>query len=114
MFAQLVHFDGPRSPEVVAASDRAGLERIVPAVMADAEVRDATVATFVLRQPDGAEIVMIVAESLAALERGNRIIAGTTLLPDEDPALLRDPDRIDTYAVVRAFGRQFDSIGVSS
>ena len=32
MYAQLTYFDGPRTPEQVAASDFAGRERIQPAV----------------------------------------------------------------------------------
>jgi hypothetical protein len=114
MYAQLVHFDGPRSSELVAAGDRAGLERIMPAVQADPAVRDAHVATFVLRQPDGAEVVIVIADSEESLERGNAVIAGTTLLPDEDPALLRDADRFETYEVVHAYGRHFEPIGANS
>ena len=114
MYAQLVYFDGPRSPELVAASDRASAERILPALRADDQVRDATVATFLLRGPDGADIVVVVADTAEALERGNEVIMQTTLLPDEDPALLRDPDRIQVLPVVRAFGRNLTPIGASS
>lgn len=114
MFAQLVHFDGPRTPEVVAASDRAGRDRIRPAVAADPQVRDALVATYVLRRPDGEEVVLIVAETAEAIARGNEIIAGTPLLPGEDPALLPGPDRVADYEVVRAFGRAFEPVEVRS
>ena len=114
MFAQLVYFDGPRSPELVAASDRASTGRILPALQADDQVRDATVATFVLRAPDGSDVVVIVCDSAEALQRGNEVIMQTTLLPDEDPALLRDPDRIQVLPVVRAFGRNLTPIGASS
>jgi hypothetical protein len=103
MYAQLVHFDGPRSPELVAAGERAGLERLQPAVLADAQVRDALIATYVLRQPNGAEVVVIITETAEALQRGNELIAVAPLLPGEDPALLPGPDRIETYEVVHAF-----------
>lgn len=114
MYAQIVKFDGPRGPELVAASDRAGKERIVPAVSADPEVRAGLVGTFVLRRPDGAEVVIIVAETEEILERGNKIIDATPLLPGEDPALLPGPDSVETYEVVRAFGPAFTPSGVQS
>lgn len=34
MYAQIVCFDGPRSAELTAAADRAGRERVTPAVRA--------------------------------------------------------------------------------
>ena len=111
MHAQLVHFDGPRGPELVAASDRAGRERIEPAVAADPQLCAAHVATYVLRQPNGAEVVVILAEDEATLRRANEVIATTTLLPGEDPALLRDPDRVDIYEVVHAAGRGLAPLG---
>jgi len=114
MYAQIVQNDGPRSPELIAASDRAGVERILPTLRADAEVRDAVVATFVLRGADGTEVVVIVCDTEEALQRGNELIMGTTLLPGEDPALLPGPDRVQTLPVVRAFGRNLEPIEVSA
>jgi hypothetical protein len=114
MYAQLVHYDGPRSPELVAAGDRAGLERIMPALRADDQVRDAVVATFVLRGPDGSEVIVIVCDTEEALQRGNELIMQTTLLPGEDPALLPGPDRMQTLPVVRAFGRNLVPLAVSA
>ncbi|HEY3088675.1 MAG TPA: hypothetical protein VGJ59_11500 [Jatrophihabitantaceae bacterium] len=114
MHAQIVKLDGPRSRELVAASDRAGTERILPAVSADPEIRGGIVATFVMRQPSGAEVVIIVAETEEILERGNRIINETPLLSGEDPALLPGPDSVETYEVVRAFGPAFTPLAVRS
>jgi hypothetical protein len=114
MYAQLVHLDGPRSPELVAAGDRAGAERVLPTLAADPEVSAAFVAGYVLRQPDGAEVVVVITETEAALRRGNELIAASQLLPGEDPALLPGPDRIETYQVVRAFDRHLTPIGVPS
>jgi hypothetical protein len=111
MYAQLVHFPGPRSAELVAASDRAATERMIPALSADDEVRDALVATFVLRSPDGGDIVLVVTETEQALQRGNQLIMHTPLLADEDPALLPGPAEIESYRVVRASGRHFAPIG---
>ena len=39
MYAQLTYFDGPRTPELVAAADRAGRERIERAIMARSDLR---------------------------------------------------------------------------
>ena len=114
MYAQLVYFDGPRSPELVAASERAGDGRILPALLADEQVREATVATFVLRGVDGTEVVVIVAETEEALHRGSEVIMQSALLPDEDPALLRDPDRRQILPVVRAYGRHLAPLEVRS
>jgi hypothetical protein len=114
MYAQLVYFDGPRSTEMIEAADRAGQERIRPAVSSDPEVRDALVATFVLRQPDGGEVVIVVTDTAEALTRGNRLIAESPLRPGEDPALLPGPDRIENYDFIRAFGREFTPIGARS
>ena len=114
MYAQILKLDGPRGPELVAASERAGTERILPSVSADPQIRAGIVATFVMRQPNGAEAVIIVAQTEEILERGNQIINATPLLPGEDPALLPDPDSVETYEVVRAFGPAFAPLGVRS
>jgi hypothetical protein len=102
MFAQITYFDGPRSAELVAAGDRAGRERIEPAVLADPQLRAAHIATFVLRQPDGGEAVVVVTDSDEALDRGREVIMSTRLLPGEDPALLPGPSRVERYRVVAA------------
>jgi hypothetical protein len=103
MYAQLTYFDGPRSPELVAASDRAIAERIQPAIEADPEMRGQLVATYVLRDADGGEVVVTIAQTEEALRHGQSVIMGTTLLPGEDPALLPGPDRVEIRPVVRSF-----------
>jgi hypothetical protein len=100
MYAQAVWFDGPRSAELVAANDRAGLERIEPAVRQDAELIDQLVATIVMRRADGGELVVTITETEDAIDRANEVIMSTPLLPGEDPALLLGPDRFDRYEVV--------------
>ncbi len=102
MYAQVVYLDGPRSAELVAASERAGRERITPAILADRQLRAAHVATYVLRQPDGAELVLIITDTAEALDRGVEVIMNTELLPGEDAALLPGPDRVERYDVVFA------------
>ena len=114
MYAQLVYFDGPRSAELVAASERAGRERIEPAMYADPRQRAAHIATYALRQPDGAEVVIVICDSEAALDRGREIIMGTELLPDEDAALLTEPDRVERYQVVYAAEHGVPVEGVSA
>jgi hypothetical protein len=103
MYAQAIWFDGPRSAEVVAAAERAGLERIEPAISADPELTADLVATIVMRRPDGGELVVTLTETDAAIDRARELIMGTELLPGEDPALLVDPDRIERYEVVHTF-----------
>ena len=102
MYAQITYFDGPRSPEVVAASHHAGRNRITPALLADDELRADHVATYVLEGPDGAQIVVAVANSESSLDRSVEVIMSTELLPDEDPALLSNPDRVQRLKVVHA------------
>jgi hypothetical protein len=96
--AQLMAFDGPRSAIQSAASERAGRERLWPAV------RDVPglVGVHVLRDEDNGLLVMSMATSLEVLEAGQKAIGGTELLPDEDPALLSDPDRVQLHRVLAA------------
>lgn len=102
MYAQLTYFDGPRSTELIAAADRAGRERIMPAMAAHPRLRDLHVATYVLRQPDGAEVVIVITQTEEALRTGQEMIRTMELLPDEDPALLPGPDRVEIYEVAFA------------
>ena len=96
MYAQLTYFDGPRSPEQVAADDFAGRERIVPAVSKLGH----SYRVYVLRRDDGSQIVVSIADSEQALLDAQKAIMSTELLPGEDPALLPGPDRIDLYPVI--------------
>ncbi|MGN6606364.1 MAG: hypothetical protein ACTHMS_05055 [Jatrophihabitans sp.] len=107
MYAQIAWFDGPRSAEVVTANDTAGRHRLMPALAADAEVRASHRGTFVLRQPDGTELVLVLADDERAFDRGSQVILGTELLPGEDPALLTGPDRFTRYEVVAAYDADF-------
>ena len=96
MYAQLTYFDGPRSPEQVAADDFAARERIVPAI----SELDHSYRVYVLRRDDGSQIVVSIADSEQALLDAQKAIMSTELLPGEDPALLPGPDRIDLYPVI--------------
>jgi hypothetical protein len=91
-FAHVVEVRGPRSPEEVAASQVAGRTRIAPAA---AQVPGAGGAV-VLRAPDGGAVIVVLGASVEALDAVVRAILSTPLLPEEDPALLRDPDRVTT------------------
>ncbi|MGW6932722.1 hypothetical protein ACWGE0_21885 [Lentzea sp. NPDC054927] len=99
MYAQLIYFDRPRDPEQLAAADFATEQRIKPAV---ASV-PGNIRTYVLRRPDGAEVVVTLAETEQALADNQKAIMSTTLLPGEDPALLQGPDRVETYPVHEVF-----------
>ena len=94
-YAQLVYFDGPRTPEWSAAILRADRERIAPAV------RDVpgSVRTLVLVADDNAHLVVSLTTDVTTLELARQRITTTELLPWEEPALLTGPDRIDLHRV---------------
>ena len=96
MYAQLTYFDGPRSPEQLAAHDFAARERIVPVI----SELDHSYRVYVLRRDDGSQIVVSIADSEQALLDAQKAIMSTELLPGEDPALLPGPDRIELYPVI--------------
>jgi hypothetical protein len=110
MFARLITFDGPRSPEFSAAADRAGQNRIMPMLAADPVVGPAHRGTYVLQAADGGRIVLVLLANEAALEHAEKLVNASELRPDEDPALLPGPDRITTYKVAHAFAPDFTEI----
>jgi len=95
MYAQLTYFDGPRTPQQLAAAEFAARERILPAISRLGH----SLRVYLLRRHDGSEIVMVIADSEQALLDAQKAIMGTALLPGEDPALLPGPDRIELYPV---------------
>jgi hypothetical protein len=94
-YAGLTEFDGPRSAAQVEADRRSNRERVGPAALQVTGVLGA----LVLRAPDGAMVVVALAEHEAALVAASHAIVSTPLLPGEDPALLRGPDRHTTHPV---------------
>ncbi|HEY5880805.1 MAG TPA: hypothetical protein VIU11_17975 [Nakamurella sp.] len=99
MYAQLTIFDGPRSPELVAAGDRAGRERIEPLLDAHPDLIQDLVARYVLTQPDGGQAVLVIAGHESSLDKAVELITTSELLPGEDPALLPGPSRVERYQV---------------
>lgn len=102
MQAQLVIFDGPRSPELVAAAEFADTQRIRPLIDADPRLRDDILAVFDLRRPDGSRAVLIVTGSEATLDTLTELVMTSELLPGEDPALLPGPTHVERYTVAEA------------
>lgn len=96
MHAQLTYFDGPRTPEQLAAADFADRERVMPALSKLGH----SLRAYQLRRDDGAEIVVVIADSEQALLDAQKAIMSTGLLPGENPALLPGPDRIELYPVI--------------
>ena len=94
-YARLMYFDGPRAPEQAAAEDRAGRQRIWPAI------RDLSglVGVYVLRGRDLGSVVITLTTSAETLDAAARAVMSTELLPGEDPALLPGPDRIEIHHV---------------
>jgi hypothetical protein len=106
MYAQLTFFDGPRTPEQLAAADFAARERIMPAVRALGR----SYHVYQLRRDDGTEVIVSIGDSKEALLEAQKAIMGTELLPGEDPALLPGPDRIELFPVTEVW----DSSAVSA
>lgn len=96
MYAQLTYFDGPRTPEQLAAEDFADRERLVPAISKLGQ----PFRVYLLRRDDGSTVVISIAESEQALLDAQKAVMATELLAGEDPALLPGPDRIELYPVL--------------
>jgi hypothetical protein len=95
--AALVWFEGPVSEPVLAAVRRANAERIGPRM----ESHAGSVRALDLWQPERRRmLVVVLAESVEAVEDAQRVILSMPLLPGEDPALLPGPDRVDLYQVL--------------
>ena len=88
MHAQLTYFDGPQTPEQLAAADFAAQERILPTV----SKLDHPLRVYLLRRHDGSGIVLSIADSEQALLDAQKAIMSTELLPG--------PDRIELYPVI--------------
>jgi len=95
--ASIVYFDGPLSPAAHAAAEHGGRDRVLPAL----RHVPGLIRLVVLWDPTARSIVSIMlADSIESLEEATRVVNSTTLLPDEDPALLPGPDRGDMHRVV--------------
>jgi hypothetical protein len=95
--ATVIYFDGPISPAAYAAAKRAAKDRVQPAL------RDVPglIRLVTLWDPTARSTASIMlADSIETLEEAARVVNSTTLLPDEDPALLPGPDRADMHRVV--------------
>jgi hypothetical protein len=96
--ATIVYLDGPLSPVAYAAAEHGGRDRILPALRQVPGV----IRLVTLWDPTARSIASIVlADSIETLEEAARVVNSTTLLPDEDPALLPGPDRADMHRVVQ-------------
>ena len=93
---QLTWFDGPRSEAQAAADERAGTDRLWPAV-ADTP---GLVRSLALVADDRSSVHVGLATGAEVLDEAQRRIMSTELLPGEDPALLGGPDRIDVCTVL--------------
>jgi hypothetical protein len=108
MQIQVLTFNGPRSAEVVEAANRAGRDRIAPLVQSHPELRGRLLGGFRGLGPDGSECVVILAHDGDALDAMERVVMSSELLPDEDPALLSGPDRVERYTSENVFGQLAD------
>lgn len=91
----VMHFDGPRSPELVAAADTA--DRRIASMMSD---HPGGVRVQMLWQPQRrSQVLLSYATSVDSLEQAQQKIRTMELWEDEDVALLPGPDRVDLYRV---------------
>jgi hypothetical protein len=94
--ASVLTFTGPVSAAVLAAGERAGRERIRPAMAG----HPGGVRMLEFWQPElRRQILITLATSVESLEEGGKKIAGLPLLPDEDVALLPGPDHVEMFRV---------------
>ncbi|CAI9403558.1 hypothetical protein [Aestuariimicrobium sp. T2.26MG-19.2B] len=103
MHAQLMIFDGPQSPELLAAAELADTQRIRPLIDANQRLRDDIVARYDLRQADGGRAILLVTGSESTLDLLAEVVMTSQLVPGEDPALLPGPSRVERYTVAEAF-----------
>lgn len=95
-FAAVVTFSGPVSQPVKDASDRAGHERIGPAMVG----HPGAVRMLALWQPEQRrQVIITMATSMQSLEEGGRKVSSLPLLPGEDVALLPGPDHVELFRV---------------
>lgn len=94
--AQLTWFDGPRSEAQAAADERAGSQRLWPAV----RETPGLVRSLALVADDRSYVHVGLATEAEVLDEVQRRVMATELLPGEDPALLGSPDRIDVCTVL--------------
>jgi hypothetical protein len=104
MYVQIVTFTGPRSVELIAASERAARERLEPAVAAHPTLREELVAGFRATSADGHEIIVQLARTAETFDTLREVVMSSQLLPGEDPTLLPGPDRVETYEVTDTYG----------
>ena len=105
MKALVLTFEGSRSAEMLAADDRAGRDRLGPAILAHPRMREEFVSLCVLRQPGGRQKIVITTRSETGLRLLQDIVSSSELLPGEDTALLPGPDSVEIFDVVAAVGR---------
>ncbi len=78
-----------------AAADRAGRQRIWPAISG----LSGLVGAYVLHGRDLAAVIITLTTSVETLDAVERAALSTELMPGEDPALLPGPDRIEIHHV---------------
>ncbi len=98
LFAQVTWLNGDGDRVRADAAERGGRDRIWPAVR---EI-DGIVDVYALRSADDRIVVVGLATGRETHQQVQDVLTVTALLPDEDPALLPGPDRIDMARVLVA------------
>jgi hypothetical protein len=98
MFAQVTWLNGDGDHARADAAEHGGRNRIWPAVR---EI-DGVVAVLALRSEDDRIVVVGMGTGRETNDAVQRTIMTTPLLPEEDPAMLPGPDRVDMVRVISA------------
>jgi hypothetical protein len=102
--AVVLYFDGPMSPELYAAAQRSGRERVIPAVKG----LPGLIGGVVMWQAEARSMAILhLGTSMDRLDEAGRVANTTDLLPGEDPALLPGPDRVLPHRVAMRRGDPF-------
>lgn len=95
-YVAILTFDGPLADRWLAATERAGRERIWPA-LADLPGQ---VASIQAGTAGAGLLSATIATDVAVFDEMRRRVFATRLLPWEDPSTINGPDRVDVLRVV--------------
>lgn len=97
-YLQVMFFDGPRTPQWSAAYERAGAERLYPAVRHLSGWAQHIGGS----ANDNGKVSITLADSVETLEAAGAAVMSTELLPSEDAAELTGPDSFAILPLLHA------------
>ncbi len=97
-YVSILTFDGPLTAGWLDAAERAGRERVWPA-LADLPGQVAALQAGTVR---GGLVSVTIARDVEVFEEMRRRVFATRLLPWEDPSMIHGPDRVDVLRIVHS------------